>query len=105
MNQKQLTGQPRAMSDDGQPASTARTIRNDMRFIRATRATGLAKWIASVLAGVTLCYGAACAASPAEDSAATAPAASTAFTTTSSACTHVAAASAYPVAAKPEAPP
>ncbi|WP_230945569.1 TPM domain-containing protein [Burkholderia pseudomultivorans] len=105
MNQKQLTGQPRAMSDDGQPASTARTIRNDMRFIRATRATGLAKWIASVLAGVTLCYGAACAASPAEDSAATAPAASTAFTTTSSACTHVAGASAYPVAAKPEAPP
>ncbi|VWB40888.1 lipoprotein [Burkholderia pseudomultivorans] len=105
MNQKRLTGQPSVMSDGGEPASTARTIRNDMRPMRATRAIGLTKLTASVLAGVTLCYGAACAAPPAEDDAATAPAASTAFDTTSSACTHVAAATAYPVAAKPEAPP
>ncbi|ASE97923.1 hypothetical protein CEQ23_31445 [Burkholderia cepacia] len=110
MNSKRQTGRPCAPGGEGDPASRAGTARTGIRHPRGTRGvtgrSGFRK-AAALLAGAILLFGGTAIAAPAEDDsvAVAASMAATLSTPTRSACTHVAAAAAYPVAPKPEAAP
>ncbi len=110
MNSKRQTGRPCAPGGEGDPASRAGTARTGIRHPRGTRGvtgrSGFRK-AAALLAGAILLFGGTAIAAPAEDDsvAVAASMAATLATPTRSACTHVAAAAAYPVAPKPEAAP
>lgn len=99
MNSKRQTGRPCAPGGEGDPASRAGTARTGIRHPRGTRGvtgrSGFRK-AAALLAGAILLFG---------GTAIAASMAATLATPTRSACTHVAAAAAYPVAPKPEAAP
>lgn len=99
MNSKRQTGRPCAPGGEGDPASRAGTARTGIRHPRGTRGvtgrSGFRK-AAALLAGAILLFG---------GTAVAASMAATLATPTRSACTHVAAAAAYPVAPKPEAAP
>ncbi|MBY4724340.1 MULTISPECIES: TPM domain-containing protein [Burkholderia] len=108
MNLKRQTGRPCPPDGEGDPGSSAGTTRNDAPPARARSTAGLGgnakSAAAAVLAGIALVHGAAFAA-PTGDDAANASTASVPFAEVSSACAHVAAATTYPIAAKPESPP
>ncbi|WP_081074616.1 TPM domain-containing protein [Burkholderia cepacia] len=110
MTLKRQTGRPCPPGAEGEPVSRADTARNDIRHVPgakgATRRPGFWKATA-LLAGTVALFGGTAIAAPAEDgnAAVAASPATTLFTPTRSACTHAAAAAAYPVAAKPEAAP
>lgn len=110
MNSKRQTGRPCAPGGEGDPASRAGSARTGIRHPRGTRGvtgrSGFRK-AAALLAGAILLFGGTAIAAPAEDGsvAIAASMAATLATPARSACTHVAAAAAYPVAPKPEAAP
>ncbi|KUY71705.1 hypothetical protein WI25_14450 [Burkholderia cepacia] len=110
MNSKRQTGRPCAPGGEGDPASRAGTARTGIRHTRGTKGvtgrSGFRKATA-LLAGAILLFGGTAIAAPAEEgSVAVAASMATTFSTPArSACTHVAAAAAYPVAPKPEAAP
>lgn len=110
MNSKRQTGRPCAPGGEGDPASRAGTARTGIRHPRGTKGvtgrSGFRK-AAALLAGAILLFGGTAIAAPAEDDsvAIAASMAATLSTPARSACTHVAAAAAYPVAPKPEAAP
>ncbi len=110
MNSKRQTGRPCAPGGEGDPASRAGTARTGIRHPRGTRGvTGRSDFrkAAALLAGAILLFGGTAIAVPVEDGsvAVAASMAPTLATPARSACTHVAAAAAYPVAPKPEAAP
>ncbi|WP_179250164.1 MULTISPECIES: TPM domain-containing protein [Burkholderia] len=106
MNLKRQTGRPCPPDGEGDPGSSAGPTRNDAPPARAhgtARLGSNAKCaVVAVLAGIALVHGAAFAA-PTDDDAANA--AGVPIAEVSSACGHVAAATTYPIAAKPESPP
>ncbi|WP_155634201.1 TPM domain-containing protein [Burkholderia cepacia] len=110
MNSKRQTGRPCAPGGEGDPASRAGTARTGIRHRRGTKGvtgrSGFRKATA-LLAGAILLFGGTAIAAPAEEGsvAVAASMAATFSTPARSACTHVAAAAAYPVAPKPEAAP
>ncbi|WP_258958860.1 TPM domain-containing protein [Burkholderia cepacia] len=110
MNSKRQTGRPCAPGGEGDPASRAGAARTGIRHTRGNKGvtgrSGFRK-AAALLAGAILLFGGTAIAAPAEDGgvAVAASMAATLATPTRSACTHVAAAAAYPVAPKPEAAP
>ncbi|MCA8327495.1 TPM domain-containing protein [Burkholderia cepacia] len=110
MNSKRQTGRPCAPGGEGDPASRAGTARTGIRHTRGSKGAtgGSGVWrAAALLAGAVVLFGGTAIAAPAEDGsvAVAASMAATLATPTRSACTHVAAAAAYPVAPKPEAAP
>ncbi|OXJ24431.1 hypothetical protein CFB46_27100 [Burkholderia sp. HI2761] len=112
MNFKRQMGRPCPGGRDGDQASRARTSRNDLsRSTRPSSLTGRSGMrnalAAAMLAGAASLFGGAALAAPA-DADSIAIAASSADEPSiagPSACTHVAAAAAYPVAGHPEAAP
>ncbi|RRA06513.1 TPM domain-containing protein [Burkholderia cepacia] len=110
MNSKRQTDRPCAPGGKGDPASRAGTARTGIRHTRGTKGvtgrSGFRKATA-LLAGAILLFGGTAIAAPAEEGgvAVAASMAATFSTPARSACTHVAAAAAYPVAPKPEAAP
>ena len=110
MNLKRQTGRPGLLGGEGDPAAWAGTTRNGIPHTRGTkggaRRPGFRK-AAALLAGAVVLFGGAAIAAPTEDgsTAVAVSSAATPFTPAQSACSHVAAAAAYPVAAKPEVAP
>ncbi|WP_081436669.1 TPM domain-containing protein [Burkholderia lata] len=111
MNLKRQTGRPCPPGGEGDPASSAGRNRGGIRHARSTKdATcrrGIRTATTALLASAVVLFGSAAIAAPAEagNTAVEASSANTLFAPTDSACTHVAAAAAYPVAAKPEVAP
>ncbi|VWC52829.1 MULTISPECIES: YgcG family protein [Burkholderia] len=110
MNLKRQTGRPGPPAGEGEPASWAGTTRNGIPHARSTKGDARRPgfWKATaLLAGAVVLFGGAAIAAPTEDgsNAVAASSAATPFNPSQSACSHVAAAAAYPVAAKPEAAP